>query len=527
MLTRTAQVADLAFTNAKACKEYGIQNVLALRGDAPRGKEYWVASDAQFQHGRDLVRYIREHHGDYFCIGVAGYPEGHCDSSDKQSDTQHLVAKQTAGADFIITQLFYDTDAYIRWQDDVRQSGVTIPILPGIMPIQTFGGFSRMTHMCKTFIPDKVLESLDPIKGDDAAVKDYGVTLAAEMIQELWKKGGVRGFHFCTLNLEKSVHRILDELGWSEDKRRIAATTKKAASVNGKINGHVSDPQLGALLNTDTTTSRRRTDSATSWDEYPNGRFGDARSPAYGDLDGWGVSLKLTPSEALRNWGTPVQHSDISEIFVRYLQRSLSAIPWSEEPLRSETNSILPHLIALNLQKNWWTVGSQPAVDGCPSEDDIHGFGPEGGYVYQKAFVEFFGDYEDVLWIQRKALDVERSSKRRKVTFYAANAETESGKALVTNMQKGDGNAVTWGIFPGKEIVTTTLIEEMSFIAWKVSCLQLHSANDLAKAYSCHNAGRSLFDICRMGASVPAADAYKGIAPDITRNKMAHQCSAS
>lgn len=153
---------------------------------------------------------------------------------------------------------------------------------------------------------------------------------------------------------------------------------------------------------------------------------------------------------------------------MRYLQGSLSAIPWSDEPLRSETNSILPRLVDLNTKKNWWTVGSQPAVDGVPSEDPIQGFGPEGGYVYQKAFVEFFADYEDVVAIQKKAQDVERRSKRRKITFYAANDAAESSHAMITNMQKGDANAVTWGIFPGKEIVTTTLIEEMSFAAWKV-----------------------------------------------------------
>jgi methylenetetrahydrofolate reductase (NADPH) len=82
--------------------------------------------------------------------------------------------------------------------------------------------------------------------------------------------------------------------------------------------------------------------------------------------------------------------------------------------------------------------------------------------------VEFFADYEDVLALQKKATEVERRSKRRKITFYAAHDEAESSRAMITNMQKGDANAVTWGIFPGKEIVTTTLIEEMSFAAWKV-----------------------------------------------------------
>lgn len=123
-----------------------------------------MASDARFQHGSDLVRYIREKHGDYFCIGVAGYPEGHCDSSDKTSDTRYLLEKQEAGADFVVTQLFYDTGAFGKWLEDAKESGLRIPVLPGIMPIQTFQGFSRITHMCRTFIPDEVLQRLEPIK---------------------------------------------------------------------------------------------------------------------------------------------------------------------------------------------------------------------------------------------------------------------------------------------------------------------------------------------------------------------------
>lgn len=249
------------------------------------------------------------------------------------------------------------------------------------------------------------------------------------------------------------------------------SSIQRKRAVNGDAsNGQAQDHRLFALRSSSaggTGESRRMTDSPASWDEFPNGRFGDARSPAYGDLDGWGVSLKLTPSEALQKWGAPSCNADISQLFVRYLQGTLKAVPWSDEPLRSETNDILPYLVHLNTEKDWWTVGSQPAVDGAPSEDETYGFGPAGGYIYQKSFVEFFCSYDDVMRIQEKADKVEQATKKRKITFYAGNTESES-KSLITNMQAGDANAVTWGVFPGKEIVTTTLIEEMSFTAWKV-----------------------------------------------------------
>jgi len=130
-----------------------------------------------------------------------------------------------------------------------------------------------------------------------------------------------------------------------------------------------------------------------------------------------------------------------------------------------ETFAIVPSLLRLTKEKSWWTVGSQPAVDGVPSTDDTYGFGPKGGYVYQKAFVEFFADEEDVRTLAQKI--EERQAKNddiRDMTFYAAGRQQDQ---FLTNMEKGEANAVTWGIFPGKEIVTTTLIEEMSFKSWK------------------------------------------------------------
>jgi methylenetetrahydrofolate reductase (NADPH) len=202
-----------------------------------------------------------------------------------------------------------------------------------------------------------------------------------------------------------------------------------------------------------------------SWDDHPNGRFGDVSSPAYGELDGWGVSLKLTREEALQAWGQPTRSSDISDIFARYLQSSLQTLPWSDMPLMSETAEIVPQLLRLVKEKQWWTVGSQPAVDGIRSEDQRYGFGPKGGYIYQKAFVEFWARKEDVERVASQAEQLQRKTGIREVTFYAAGRDKSQFK---TNMEKGDANAVTWGVFAGQEIVTTTLIEEISFRTWKV-----------------------------------------------------------
>ena len=136
-------------------------------------------------------------------------------------------------------------------------------------------------------------------------------------------------------------------------------------------------------------------------------------------------------------------------------------------PLMDETAAIVPQLLELTTKRHWWTVGSQPAVDGAPSEDEVYGFGPRGGYIYQKAFVEFWAEEADVDALAKKIEQRQAANSGvRELTWYAAGRSPEQFR---TNMEKGDANAVTWGVFPGKELVTTTLIEEISFKAWKVS----------------------------------------------------------
>lgn len=166
-------------------------------------------------------------------------------------------------------------------------------------------------------------------------------------------------------------------------------------------------------------------------------------------------------------WGHPKTDSDISTLFSSYLSGTLAQIPWSDEPLRPETNSISEPLIKLNDEKNWWTVGSQPAVDGCESSDEIFGFGPAGGYVYQKSFVELFLTQPELeLFIKRVELEDERLAKEGKVGLIKYFAGNKAGLSK-TNLAEGEVNVVTWGVFAGRELVTTTLIEEMSFTAWK------------------------------------------------------------
>lgn len=457
----------------RIARSLGIRNILALRGDPPRGEEYWIAADSRFQLASDLVKYIKQRHPGYFCVGVAAYPEGHCDAleADVPRDIRHLKAKQDAGADFIITQLFYDVDVFLAWYKQCRQAGITIPILPGVMPIQNYSSFRRMTNLCKATVPSEVLQALEPIRFDDAAVKAYGVQLSIKMIARLYLEADIRGFHLCTLNLEKSVRRVLEGLGWVAPGSTDADSTAEGPVPAAPIRDYRTlTTQALQRLSQPTSTvpsgtsSNPNLESLTSWDEFPNGRFGDARSPAFGEIDGYGVSLKVPPQDALRIWGYPVTEDDVSLIFSSYLLGRLSCIPWCDAPIFDETLAIRKWLLALNLPpsmngKGWWTVGSQPAVDGCSSTDPTYGFGPRDGYVYQKSFVEFFMSAQDKDLLKQKIL----TSGNGSFSYFAGNRRGE----FESNMTSSDVDAVTWGVFPGKEIAQPTIIEEESFKAWR------------------------------------------------------------
>jgi len=142
----------------------GLTNILCLRGDPPAGADQWSAIEGGFSHATDLVSHVRNVHGSYFGIAVAGYPEGHPDHLDVMLDLKYLKEKVDAGAEIIVTQLFYDVDGFLDFVKKAREMGINVPILPGIMPIQNYAAWVRMTTFCKTRIPQEIIDALEPIK---------------------------------------------------------------------------------------------------------------------------------------------------------------------------------------------------------------------------------------------------------------------------------------------------------------------------------------------------------------------------
>lgn len=197
-LTCTNMPVELVDSALQEAYDSGCRNILALRGDPPRGVDEWKPTEGGFNHAIDLVRHIRNKYGDYFDIGVAGFPEGHPGSESPEIEIKHLKQKVDAGANVIFTQMFYDANVFIDWGRRLRAAGITIPIVPGIMPIQTFAAFKRRTSFAKTIVPQELWDLLEPIKDDDLKVREAGTKYVAEMCRKILTSGlGIHGVHCC------------------------------------------------------------------------------------------------------------------------------------------------------------------------------------------------------------------------------------------------------------------------------------------------------------------------------------------
>ncbi len=188
----------------------GVRNILALRGDPPGGpSQPWIAHPDGFSHAIELVRLVRSL-GD-FCVGVAAFPEKHPEAADLRSDARHLVEKCDAGADYAITQFFFDPDDYFRLRDLVAQLSCSVPIVPGIMPVTNVAQIERMALLSGAAFPQALAARLHEVADDPVAVRAIGVEVASRLADVLLA-GGAPGIHFYTLNRSTATREIFQAL---------------------------------------------------------------------------------------------------------------------------------------------------------------------------------------------------------------------------------------------------------------------------------------------------------------------------
>jgi methylenetetrahydrofolate reductase (NADPH) len=191
-----------------AYREMGIERIVALRGDLPSG----MASIGEFHHANELVSFIRAQSGDHFHIEVAAYPEFHPQARSPQDDIRNFKHKVDAGADSAITQYFYNPDAYFRFVDACRKLGVSVPIVPGIMPIVKFTQLARFSDACGAEIPRWMRKTLESYGDDNESVQAFGLDVVTRLCEKLLA-GGAPGLHFYTLNQAAASLEIWKRLG--------------------------------------------------------------------------------------------------------------------------------------------------------------------------------------------------------------------------------------------------------------------------------------------------------------------------
>ena len=187
----------------------GIENVLALRGDPPQGESAWTKTDGGFEYSTELVTMLAAEYG--FSIGAAAFPETHIHATSADDDLRFLKAKVDAGAQFLITQMFFDNRYYFDFVERARAIGIDVPILPGVMPILSSSGIKRMTELSAAKLPQALVRELDARHGDDEAVAELGVSYATLQCSDLLA-GGAPGIHFLTLNRSPATRAILSAL---------------------------------------------------------------------------------------------------------------------------------------------------------------------------------------------------------------------------------------------------------------------------------------------------------------------------
>jgi len=466
-------------------KRLGIRNILALRGDLPNIDQEWEYDPAKFNYATDLVRHIRQHFEDYFTICVAGYPTGHPEAKTYEDDLLVLKEKVDAGADFIITQLFFKAATFKKFVDDCRAIGINCPIIPGIMPIQSYDSLRHIVKLSKLEVPEEITSIVNPLKGNDDAIRNYGVHQATQMIRELFISGYAPGIHFYTLNREVASTQIAKNVGlWSDVKKplpfRMSADPARTSEDVRPIFW--------------TQRPKSYIHRTRHWDEFPNGRWGREDSPAFGELKDYYLFYLASQSpkaELLSMWGETLEsEQDVWDVFDSYIAKTpnknginVTRTAWCDGEFSQETGLIAAQLSKIN-KLGVLTINSQPSANCVASDDPILGWGQPGGYVFQKAYLEFFTSEENVLAL------LQVLGRFPGVNFQVVN---KNGLINYTNIRGKKPIAVTWGVFPGREIMQPTIVDPVTFDHWRTEAFGLWT-EQWAKLYEPDSVSRKIID---------------------------------
>lgn len=454
-------------------KAKGVRNLLVTRG-RPVGAAH--DGTVHFPHAVDLVRFIRQNFSDYFGIAVVAFPEKEEESLDDETEMRHLKAKIDAGADYVITHNVFDAAVYADFCSRCRDHGVRCPILPGIMPACSLRQLDAFGLRRLSGVPE-LRRRMEAVKDDDDETRRVVTAFHQELVQKLFSLGA-GGVYFFTMNSETLVTSIVKGLN---------LTTHRAfpwkPSENEERRRKENVRPIHWCLRVASYMAR-----TAQWKDFQNGERWTAAPPSnpqlLNDISGYHARLLLR-SRAKRcaqflslNGITEVPKAlaEISRIFINFLDGN-GSLPWAEE-LSGETEYVNEVQLKPLNARGLFTVNSQPQVNGMPSSNKVIGWGPRDGFIYQKGYLEFFSSLpmaQTVFTTLEKYPSLQYMAMNRHGKMVKAHWRVEEAAAspLSPSVQQTDVSAfgagvtaVTWGVFPGREIIQPTIVSVDSLRAW-------------------------------------------------------------
>lgn len=419
----------------------------------------FVPTPGGFEHAADAVAWVRAEFGAAFSVGVMGYPCGHGEYGSLEEDMEALRAKVAAGADFVLAQHVHEARTFLDWREAVGRAGVAVPIIASVMPVQSYDSFMQVNAYTGVAIPPSMLSTLQSLAEDRKAVREFGNRHVVALMKDLMA-AGVNVLHLHTLNLEAVIRSVLQDVGLCGP--GAGARRKLPWRPSGDAARRAEDVRPIYWANRPASYLQR----TAGWEHYPSGRWGSAPAErAFCEVAPELVEAAVVDSVEERRamwFENPVHHGDVWEVFARYVEGRVPRLPWCEVTLHPETSTISTALSRLN-RAGFLTINSQPRVNGARSEDATFGWGGTGGYVYQKAYVECFAPPRNLAALMHAVAAFPT------ITFQAADAAGNT----YSNYRTRGAQAVTWGVFPAKEIIQPTVVDPDAFLEWKKEAFAL------------------------------------------------------